>query len=252
MIRNGLPAGGTIRQAVTFAIAPVFAAGASMSAGKLDLPRGAVGAPSLTFGGDTTSGLYSVAANSMTYAVSGVNHWTLSASGAFLVSGAMTIPSGTLASPSFRFAGSDGGTGLSAQTADQIQVGRAGVSQYTINSAGINAAVPLITNSSVLIGGALRLLSAAAKTADYTALPTDSSVLMNVAAGGNLTMPASPLSYQRYEVWNASANPLTLVRAGGQTFNGLAANPTVAAGSGVVIQSVTGGTDWRVIEAPAA
>ncbi len=115
--------------------------------GRVVLPAGSAAAPSLTFTGSTTTGLYSSGTDVLAFARAGGTPFFLGTTGPLFAS-AVTFPAGTLAAPAIKFTGSSSGTGLSAETADQMVLGRAGVSHIQ-SSASL---VTVLTNLTIPAG----------------------------------------------------------------------------------------------------
>lgn len=139
--------------------------------GTLMAPLGAVGTPSLTFSGDTNTGLFSPGADQLALVTAGVARLTVSAAGAVTIPGALTAsggltgnvtgnvtgsvagtltaPLGAVGTPSVAFAG-DADTGLYSPGADQLALVTGGVARLTVSAAG-----------DVAIAGVLRATGAA-------------------------------------------------------------------------------------------
>lgn len=94
--------------------------------------RGTVGAPVFTFAGDTDTGIYSSAANTLDVATSGVNRLR------FLPGGGLGAPDGTVSAPTYGFT-SDPNTGIYWTTADQIAFATGGVKSFQISGSPTGA-----------------------------------------------------------------------------------------------------------------
>jgi hypothetical protein len=68
------------------------------------------------------------------------------------LTGAVTVPAGTIAAPSIKFTGSSTGTGISAPTANQLSFDISSSEQMNINSSGVNIAGILSVNDEVMNG----------------------------------------------------------------------------------------------------
>lgn len=242
------------------------------------LPSGTLAAPSLRWNGSNAgTGLSAEAADAIIMGRIGVAHQTMGngletfnvdlGDTAMGAGKALTLDDGTGAAAKLplRFRSSLT-TGWYCSTVDQLSQARAAALQVHTNASGMNVFATLnpqsavVTVGSVNVGGALvangsfRALMAAAKTADYTSLSTDFTILMNVSGGGVLTLVASPAAVGiKYEVWNMSANALTITAQGSHTINGgsAAGSVTIAAGAMAILTYVATNA-WRTSEPPAA
>ena len=97
----------------------------------LNIPAGAVGAPSLYMATDTTTGMYRPAANQIGFTVSGVNTLNVKSSGINV------ITAGTAGAPSLYFS-TDTTTGLFRTAANQIGLAISGTNTVNILSTGLN------------------------------------------------------------------------------------------------------------------
>lgn len=175
----------------------------------------------------------------------------------------LTVAAGTSASdPSILFEGSDATTGFYCSTANQISVARSGTAAWLLTSAsGATCNTALAGASTLTMTGTTSFNGAASfnagmrvlptvQTGDYTLLATDRHVVMNVTAGGTLTLTTTPAGNPLVHGWNTSANPLTIARAGSQLING-ATSVSIAAGAGFIL-SYTAADTWLCSEAPPA
>lgn len=160
-----------------------------------------------------------------------------------------TAAAGTLAASSIRFAGSDPGSGFSAQVADNISLGRIGAQQFLTNVQGTSF-FAVVAFGSTAAFTARMTLTTVTSAVDYLLLSTDRAVVMNVTAGGTLTLPATAATGQWVQGFNASANPLTIAN-NGATINGVAGSVSIAAGAGFEMLA-TAGAVWRISESPPA
>lgn len=169
---------------------------------------------------------------------------TLTTTGAATLGGALTVPAGAVATPSIKFTGSATNSGIYASTADQIEVGRAGVQNMLLCGAGpaVSAAVTLNTSSSVNVNAKFGMAAETIKTINYTAQNTDSIVIMNDAGGAALTctLPASGGGNQVLWIKNRGTSNLTVAR-NGNTIDGAAADLTLAAGAQATLYYETSG-----------
>jgi hypothetical protein len=102
-------------------------------AGQMQLPLGAVGAPSYSFIGDTNTGMYSTGADSIGMTTNGVIRTTTNNSGMTLNSGVLALPAGTNAAPSLTFTG-DLNTGIFHPTADTMSFVTNGQTNMTVSA----------------------------------------------------------------------------------------------------------------------
>ena len=194
-------------------------------AGQQTLPLGTLALPSYSFVGDTNTGLYSSAADSMSLVTNGVARLTINNSGTTLASGVLSAPTGSAAAPSYTFTG-DTNTGIYRSAADTINIATNGVSRFQIDSTG-----------AVTIPGSLTVNGV------FTAsggLGGDGSAITNINAS-NIT--SGTLSDARLSTNVALLN-------GNQTFTGAntftnAANSFTGSGAGLTslnASNVTSGT----------
>jgi hypothetical protein len=162
----------------------------------------------------------------------------------------IVLDDGTLAAPSLTFRSSAAGTGFSAQTADQIIQGRAGVAMSTMNSAGMTL------NTTACNGG---FTNTGTQRNTATVLATDSTLTTSqfvvVATSGcsTLTLPTTPLSGQQFIIHNRSGGALTVSR-NGHTIDLATSNLTIASGSSCLLSLYSGttGGSWASFEAVPA
>jgi hypothetical protein len=164
----------------------------------------------------------------------------------------IVLDDGTLAAPSLVFRSSAAGTGFSAQTADAVVLGRAGVSHLATASGSTTAGVSFIANSHLLSNGAAFRPLPAAFASDSTLNTSGWQIIAN-AGVSTLTLPATALSSQQYVIYNRTGGAITIAR-NGHTINGAAADLSIAAGAVATLQLYSGTTagQWAAWEAPAA
>jgi hypothetical protein len=146
-----------------------------------------------------------------------------------------TVAAGTITAPSVRFAGSSSNTGFYASTADQVQIGRAGVGSMTLTGASgascstsFGVSSTLNATSTLNIGGKLGLAAETVKTGAYTAANTDAIIPCNGAAFTVLSPPV-PGGDQTLIIINFHATDAVTFGRNGTLINGAAADVTVAA-----------------------
>lgn len=125
-------------------------------------PAGLVSAPSLSFSGDSDTGLYSVGANSLGVAVGGVLQLGITTTG---ITSALPIlnADGLVTAPSFSFSG-DTNTGIYRIGADQLGFATNGTLALTISTTAITAALIGIFPASTTAAASIRLPHGAAPT----------------------------------------------------------------------------------------
>lgn len=198
---------------------------------------GAVGAPSLTFTGDTDTGIYHVGANSLALVANGAAVATFSTAG-------IGAANGTAAAPSFNFA-ADPDTGLYRSAANIIGVAVNGGSVGTFDANGFNGAVggttpaagafttvagtaftgTYFTASAYFNNSVGNALTAAGTTrADALALTKQINNVTTAAAGTGVVLPAVTTAGVGaiVVVFNAGASPVQVYGAGSDTIDGVA------------------------------
>lgn len=148
----------------------------SIGSGKvLTLAAGTLAAPSLRFAGSNAgTGLSAETADAIIEGRAGVAHRT-GASGGMTFGVPITIPAGTLAAPSLKFTGSNAGTGFSAETADAVIEGRAGVAHRTGGSGSQTFGVPVTLPAGTLAAPSLKFTGSNAGTG-YSAEAADTII----------------------------------------------------------------------------
>lgn len=115
-------------------------------------PAGSGSVPSITFAGDTDTGLFNYAPNEIGFGTGGVHHLTLT------TAGQLAHNSGTAAAPSYSFTG-DLNTGIYRPGADQIAISTNGTGRLFVNSTGLvgigvsSPATRLEVNGTVRLSG---------------------------------------------------------------------------------------------------
>jgi len=104
------------------------------SALAVDVPLGAVGTPSITFTGDTNTGIYSPGADQVGISTGGTVRLSLSTT-AISSALAINLPLGAVGTPSITFTG-DLNTGLFSPGADTVAVVTGGTQRTTVDSSG--------------------------------------------------------------------------------------------------------------------
>ncbi len=104
-------------------------------AGQQQVPLGSVGAPSYSFLTDTNTGIYSGAADTISFTTNGVARSLINNSGTQILSGQLFLPTGSAAAPSMTFTG-DTNTGIYRSAADTINIATNGISRLQIDSTG--------------------------------------------------------------------------------------------------------------------
>jgi len=110
-------------------------------AGQMQLPPGSAGAPSYTFLGDTNTGLYSSAADTLQFVTNGTNQMTIGPAGAVTVPGSLTVQG------AFTSSGGLGGDG-SALT----NLNATNITSGTLNDARLSTNVATYTGGGTFTG----------------------------------------------------------------------------------------------------
>lgn len=162
--------------------------GAGGMTGQLKLANGAIGAPGLTWGTETTSGLYRAGAGDFRFAIGGVDVWTIGAGG---VGGTFGLANGTAALPSLYFA-SDPDTGIYRVGANRLGITSGGMvtlaidghltfgTGVTIKAQDGSAALPVYTFDADLDTGMFR-----AGANDVRLVSGGVTTLVSIATGIN-------------------------------------------------------------------
>jgi hypothetical protein len=128
-----------------WAIADDNAAGAATS---VSASTGTVGAPSMSFSGDTDTGFYSSAANTIGVSTGGAQIFSFSSGGLSSSTsggGLMTSALGSVSAPTFSFAG-DSDTGLYTPAGNTLAFSSGGSEKARINSTGMEVSGALTVN----------------------------------------------------------------------------------------------------------
>lgn len=225
-------------------------------AGQQQLPLGSAGAPSYSFIGDANTGLFSSAADSMSFVTNGVARTIVNNNGTTVNSGVLTVPAGSVAAPSITFAG-DTNTGIHRSAADTINIVTGGVSRFQADATGAVSVPGSLTvngtfTSSGGVGGdgsALTNLNAsniASGTLSASRLPTNVAYLDapqtftqsnnfngTVFYNGAVAYNTTSVAFNNPNVTFAAntsftGTPVSLNTAGGISVGGTSLNLTVA------------------------
>jgi len=141
------------------------------------------------------------------------------------MTGTLTLPAGTAASPSLQFSGSTN-TGLSAPTANRLSFDVSGSEKMTIDATTVIATTTLISAAACILakevcvsGVQIDTPAAGAQTVTVTA---GKSVLLVIPSGGNvtsygITLPASPLDGQLLTIMVGNATQVNGITFPGST-----------------------------------
>lgn len=222
-------ANGTMSDIATVLTASLDRSGNGSMLAALKLFDGTVGAPGLTFGSETTSGLYRSAAGEVSVAISGAkvaefNSTGLEVTGTFTPSGVVVLPVGAVGTPSLTFAG-DTNLGIYRVGADQLGVAAAGVLKMTVQAANITLTVPF----SQAVG------TAAAPAYTFTG---DTNTGMSAETADTLVLST------------AGVARLTLSNAGGAVFEGPIRAPDGSVGAPGI--AFSGDTDTGIFRSGTA
>ena len=163
---------------IVFAVAPtagwnffgVILAGADYVTVGTKFPTGSAAVPSITFEGDTDTGIYDVSPNELGFTTGGVLKSIINSSGQYL---ALT---GSAAAPIYSFS-SDSNTGIFSPGADQIGLATAGT-----------ARIQFASNGALGLGGANYGTSGQVLTSNGSgSAPTWQNIVTSVTASGNNT-----------------------------------------------------------------
>lgn len=128
-----------------------FLNNAAAAPGPIQFSAGAVGAPAITTSGDSNTGIYFSAADTVAVTTGGTQRATFSSAGltattavfsgavsgaAATFSGVVTAPLGSVGAPAFTFSG-DTNTGVYSPSADNISLATGGAQRLNIDSAGL-------------------------------------------------------------------------------------------------------------------
>lgn len=202
------------------------------------LSDGAVGAPGLSWGNETTSGLYRAGAGDHRYSLSGTDKVQLTTNG-------LRTASGAVGTPSYSFI-SDSDTGLYNPSANQLNIACGGAQAVTITSTSLGAA------GSVATGNGAVGTPAHTFTGDLdTGLYWISSNFLGVSAGGTFaggfTLSGATTQFQGGDGINTipffsfAGNPNTGMYRPFANVVGFAANGVFSVGVGLPPNSNTTG-----------
>jgi hypothetical protein len=104
---------------------------------------GTAAAPGITFTGNTSTGLFSPAANQVAITTGGVQRLLIGADGSITPSGSLLFPLGTAAAPSVSFTG-DPNTGVYSPGPDQVAVATNGAQRLTVDTAATTSTLPVV------------------------------------------------------------------------------------------------------------
>ncbi len=107
--------------------------GTMTTAGPMIAPAGTVALPSHTFSGDTNTGLYWVAADSIGVSTGGTQRFAVNNGGVAVTSGQLYVTDGTVGAPGITF-NSDSNTGIYRSGADTMRLVTNGISSMTVSS----------------------------------------------------------------------------------------------------------------------
>lgn len=113
-----------------------FAASGAIFGSIVIAPVGAVGAPSYTFSGDNSTGVYHPAASQVGIACAGSQIAQFSSGSTILSSSILVVPAGTVGAPSYTFSGSNQ-TGLYLPATDKLGVSSGGAEMARFELAGV-------------------------------------------------------------------------------------------------------------------
>jgi len=118
--------------------------------GTLNVNLGSAAAPSITFVGGTTTGIYAPAANTIGFATAGTQRMNIGAAGAVTINSSLALPAGSAAAPSLSFTGSTN-TGISAASANRLGFSTSGSERMSIDAAGgVTIASMTVTGPAVI------------------------------------------------------------------------------------------------------
>jgi hypothetical protein len=169
----GVSTGGTLRITVNTtsltSTLPIYAA------------AGLVATPSITFSGDTNTGLYSIGADSLGVATGGTLRLTIDTT-ALTATLPLRGSAGSVSAPSLSFSG-DNNTGLYSIGADSIGIATGGVLQLSIDTTSVTSTLPIYAASG-LVGAPAITFSGDTNTGLYS-IGADS---LGVTTGGTLRL----------------------------------------------------------------
>lgn len=106
----------------------------------LQLSTGTAALPSLTIDGDTNTGMYAVAADSLGFSTAGVNRMTVATAAVTVAASQLLLPIGVVGAPGLSFA-SDPDCGFYRAGADDIRLAVNGADKLTATASAITASV---------------------------------------------------------------------------------------------------------------
>jgi hypothetical protein len=183
-------------------------------------PSGTAGAPSVTFSGDSNTGLYNVGADTLGVATGGTNRLTLSTS-SFTSTVPTLAPSGSAAAPSYSFSG-DTNAGIYSVGADQIGIATNGALRMTVDSSG-NLGIGKTPASRLDVNGSYQ--GVMTSITSNTTLGEHQFVAADATSGAfTVTLPSCTSTYfgRLYNVKkiDSSANAVTIDAAGSEVIDG--------------------------------
>lgn len=135
------------------------------SGGIVSVPLGAVGAPSYTFTGDTNTGIYSSAADTLNFTTGGTSRLSIDSAGLISVTNLLRLPNGSAAAPSLSFSGATT-SGLFTTGSGVVGFAISGAEKARMDSTGFG--VGITPSTGIHLGGTasqtLRIESTTAST----------------------------------------------------------------------------------------
>lgn len=163
--------------------------------------------------------------------------------GSTTTNGPLTVPAGTAAAAAIRFAGSNAGTGFSAEVADILMLCKAGTEYLRLSASSRFQLLATLNGGSMELSGGIRVEPETVKTNTYAVTNSDTIVVLN-GTSISATLPATPATNQWLYVKNINASPATIAR-NGKTIDEASADVTLLTGEGAML--VYNGTGWYVL-----
>lgn len=164
-------------------------------------PVGSAGAPAYTFTGDTTTGMYRVAANDLGFATNGTQRLHMSISGV-VATVPFIAPDGTASAPSFSFT-NNVGSGMYRVGADTIGFTTASTLKLSISDTLATLSLPILITPPATTGTPARAFRVTAPA--HTALTASTEYITNSWSGVGVTQQfaTGALTIQRFSLISA-------------------------------------------------
>ena len=162
------------------------AGGGGGAASSVAAGAGSAGSPSISFSGDTNTGIYSAAADQIGISAGGSNIFTMSSSGLVAATtggGSVSTANGTAAAPTFSFAG-DTDTGWFRPAADTLAAATGGTERVRIDSSGNVGIGTTTAGQKLTVAGTIESTSGGIKYPDGTTQASHAVAMISYEISG--------------------------------------------------------------------